>query len=280
MIKDLFFQNKPVLSFEVFPPKRTDDIAIVYKTLDELKLLSPAFISVTYGAGGGTSKETVAIASYIKNLCGIESLAHLTCAALSEDGLGRFMEDLNREGIENVLALRGDRPKDMTEAEFESRRYAYAADLVTAIRKMREATIAGACYPERRSPLEMKHLKAKVEAGCDFLITQLFFDNQLFYDFMEHMDQCDIHVPVTAGLMPITATSQINTIIKLSGASVPAALASIFEKYRDSPDDFKRAGLDYATRQAMDLLEHGVGGVHLYTMNKVDVARTIIKNLR
>ncbi|MDR1700886.1 MAG: methylenetetrahydrofolate reductase [NAD(P)H] [Lachnoclostridium sp.] len=282
MIKKLFEIGKPIFSIEVFPPKKTSDIQIIYTALNEFKTLNPAFISVTYGAGGSTSRSTAEIASYIKNDCGIEALAHLTCVSLPDkEALHRYTETLKRSGVQNILALRGDRPKDMPEEQFESRYFPYAADLVATLRQSDDFCIAGACYPEKHPESgtlqeDISHLTYKVEQGLDFLITQLFYINDVFYRYLEQIRTAGIDIPVSAGLMPITSISQVKNIIALSGAALPEDLTQIIEKYKNSPADLKKAGLDYTKNQMDHLLSHGVDGIHLYSMNKVDIAQTIL----
>lgn len=287
MIKDFYESGKTIYSIEVFPPKPTDDITTIYDALDEFKKFNPSFISVTYGAGGGTSKNTVAIASYIKNTCNIEALAHLTCASLkSEEMLKDFIFELRKNQIHNVLALRGDKPKDMSTIQFENRYYKYAADLAARIQKENNKdqffTIAGACYPEKHpeSPsldADISYVKHKVECGVDMLITQMFFDNEGFYSYIDRLRKAGVNVPVSAGVMPITKASQIRGMIELSGAAIPTTLSDIIAKYRDDPEDLKKAGLEYARKQVEDLAAHKVDGIHLYSMNKVDVAKAILE---
>lgn len=281
MIKDLFQSQKPIFSIEVFPPKKTSDIESIYRSLDEFKTLHPSFISVTYGAGGSTSRSTVDIASYIKKDCGIEALAHLTCASLSsEDALMQFIDNLKQGDVQNILALRGDQPRDLTEEQFARRHYQYASDLVCAINKCHEFSIAGACYPEKHPESrtlseDISNLKVKVEQGVDFLITQLFYDNLNYYRYLDQIRTAGIDVPVSAGLMPITAISQVKNIIALSGTKLPNDLSALIDKYKEIPEDLKKAGLDYTKKQMDDLLAHGVDGIHLYSMNKIDIARTV-----
>ena len=274
------YNNKTVFSCEVFPPKRNDDIYEIYKTLDSLKLLKPDFISVTYGAGGSNSKRTATIAAYIQNICEVEALAHMTAVGMTEDMLKCLLFELNKKGIQNVLALRGDRPKTMTEDEFNSRTYRYASDLIPEIRKQGEMFIAGACYPEvhpesKNQEEDIKYLKRKVDMGMDSLVTQMFFSNDVFYYFMEKIRKAGINVPVHAGIMPITAANQLGTSVKLSGSSVPNELSSIIAKYGENPDDMKKAGIEYAINQINDLKKNGVDGIHIYTMNKADVTMAI-----
>ncbi|MBE5944293.1 MAG: methylenetetrahydrofolate reductase [NAD(P)H] [Lachnospiraceae bacterium] len=279
MIKEKYSQ-KTIFSCEVFPPKRNDDIYEIYKTLDEIKLLKPDFISVTYGAGGSNSKKTATIAAYIQNICEVEALAHMTAVGMTEESLNSILFELKKKGVYNVLALRGDKPKTMTDEEFEQRTYRYASDLIPEIRKNGEMFVAGACYPEVHPESsnweeDIKYLKNKVDIGLDSLITQMFFDNSVFYNFMDKIRKAGIEVPVHAGIMPITAANQLGTSVKLSGSSVPNELSSIIAKYGHDPDDMKKAGIDYAIAQVNDLIKNGVDGIHVYTMNKADTTMAI-----
>lgn len=272
--------NKTIFSCEVFPPKRNDDIYEIYKTLDEIKLLKPDFISVTYGAGGSNSKKTATIAAYIQNICEVEALAHMTAVGMDDNKLNSLLFELKKKGIHNVLALRGDKPRDMSDEEFANRQFKYASDLIPEINKNKDMFIAAACYPEvhpesKNQTDDITFLKKKVDLGVKCLITQMFFDNSVFYDFMEKIRKADINVPVHAGIMPITAANQLGTSVKLSGSSVPNSLTSIIAKYGESPADMKKAGIEYAINQINDLKKNGVDGVHLYTMNKADVTMAI-----
>lgn len=275
--------DKTIFSCEVFPPKRNDDIYEIYKTLDEIKLLKPDFISVTYGAGGSNSKKTATIAAYIQNICEVEALAHMTAVGMDEDKLRGLLFELRKKGINNILALRGDRPRDMSEEEFEKRHYRYAADLIPEIRKDADMFIAAACYPEvhpesASQEQDIEYLKQKVDKGVDCLITQMFFGNSVFYDFMDKIRKAGIDIPVHAGIMPITAANQLGTSVKLSGSSVPNELTSLIAKYGENPDDMKKAGIEYAVNQINDLKKNGVDGVHIYTMNKADVTMAIYED--
>ena len=242
--------------------------------------MKPDFISVTYGAGGSNSKKTATIAAYIQNICEVEALAHMTAVGMTEDMLKSLLFELKKKGIQNVLALRGDRPKTMTEEEFNNRTYRYASDLIPEIRKQGEMFIAGACYPEvhpesKNQEEDIKYLKSKVDMGMDSLMTQMFFSNDVFYDFIEKIRKAGINVPVHAGIMPITAANQLGTSVKLSGSSVPNELSSIIAKYGENPDDMKKAGIEYAINQINDLKKNGVDGIHIYTMNKADITMAI-----
>lgn len=269
-----------VFSCEVFPPKRDDDIYQIYKTLDEIKLLKPDFISVTYGAGGSNSKKTATIAAYIQNICEVEALAHLTAVGMDEATLRALLFELKKKGVENILALRGDKPRMMSQEDFENRYYRYATDLIPEIKMQGDFFVAGACYPEvhpesANQEEDILHLKEKVDLGVDCLITQMFFDNRAFYSFMEKLDKADIHVPVHAGIMPVTAAKQLGTSVTLSGSSVPNELSTIIAKYGENAEDMRKAGIDYAVNQILDLKAHGVAGIHLYSMNKADVTKEI-----
>ena len=281
MIKDLFHTNRPIFSLEVFPPKKDADVTVIYDALDEFKSLHPNFISVTYGAGGNTAENTFAIASYIQNQCGIEALTHLTCAAIPDPlFLTNFLTNLYRNGIHNLLALRGDQPQWMSDEQFAARYYNHASDLIVDVRKTYDFSIAGACYPEVHEEAaslaeDIANLKIKVNQGVDFLITQLFYDNEIFFRFLEEVRRAGIDVPVLPGLMPITSAGQVENIVGMSGTCIPKELAEVIEKYQTKPGDLKKAGLEYTRKQMEGLLAHGVDGIHLYSMNKVEIARAI-----
>ena len=281
MIKDLFHTNRPTYSLEVFPPKKDADVTVIYDALDEFKNLHPSFISVTYGAGGNTAENTFAIASYIQNQCGIEALTHLTCAAIPDKlFLTNFLTNLYRNGIHNLLALRGDQPQWMSDEQFAARHYDHASDLIQDVKETYDFSIAGACYPEVHQEAanleeDIAHLKIKVEQGVDFLITQLFYDNELFFRFLDKVREAGIDVPVLPGLMPITSAGQVKNIVGMSGTKIPEELAKAIERYQDSPEDLKKAGLEYTKKQMEGLLAHGVDGIHLYSMNKVEIAKAI-----
>lgn len=281
MIKDLFHTNRPIFSLEVFPPKKDADVTVIYDALDEFKSLHPNFISVTYGAGGNTAENTFAIASYIQNQCGIEALTHLTCAAIPDPlFLTNFLTNLYRNGIHNLLALRGDQPQWMSEEQFAARYYNHASDLIVDVKKTYDFSIAGACYPEVHEEAaslaeDIANLKIKVNQGVDFLITQLFYDNEIFFRFLEEVRRAGIDVPVLPGLMPITSAGQVENIVGMSGTCIPKELAEVIEKYQTKPGDLKKAGLEYTRKQMEGLLAHGVDGIHLYSMNKVEIARAI-----
>lgn len=281
MIKDLFHTNRPTYSLEVFPPKKDADVTVIYDALDEFKGLHPSFISVTYGAGGNTAENTFAIASYIQNQCGIEALTHLTCAAIPDRlFLANFLTNLYRNGIRNLLALRGDKPLWMSDEQFASRYYEHASDLIADVKNIFDFSIAGACYPEVHPEAadweeDIANLRIKTEQGVDFLITQLFYDNEVFFRFLDRVRQAGITVPVLPGLMPITSAGQVKNIVGMSGTKISKELADSIERYQNKPEDLKKAGLDYTKRQMENLLAHGVDGIHLYSMNKVEIAKAI-----
>lgn len=284
LIKEIFKVKRPVISFEIFPPKKDDDIETVYNTIEALKDLRPDFISVTYGAGGSTRDKTVEIASIVKNRYNIEALAHLTCIALGEEGLSRILEDLRSNNVQNIMALRGDLPQGMKTEDLENSPFKHASDIVSSIKK-REGLCAGAaCYPEGHPECEsldmdIFHLKYKVDCGADFLATQLFFDNNKFYTFMDKARKAGISIPVTAGIMPVTNKKQIERMVSLSNASLPDKFKRIMDKYEHNPEALKEAGIVYATEQIIDLLSWGIDGIHLYTMNRPETCRRIMNNI-
>lgn len=284
MIKDIYQPGKTVFSFEVFPPKRNDDIYDIYKTLDQLKTLNPDFISVTYGAGGSNSKKTATIASYIQNICEIEAIAHLTAVAMNSEFLIDFLDKLRQKGVCNVLALRGDRPRDMSDEDYNNRTFLHASDIIQIIHEHSDLCVAAACYPEIHPESETResdlhYLKEKVDSGVNFLITQMFFDNERFYEFRELARKSGINVPISTGIMPITSAKQLGTSVSLSGTSVPTKLSSMVAKYADNPDDLRKAGIEYAVEQINDLIENDVDGIHIYTMNKAATAIDIMKQV-
>ena len=271
------------LSFEVFPPKKWEDFPGLYETLDELKGLHPEFISCTYGAGGSNSKKTAEIASHIENELGIRSIAHLTCAALTEDKLLSTIENFKNAGIHSVLALRGDKPFDMSEEDSENRQYKHPSEIIPILKKA-GFRVAAACYPEKHYEApsmeeDLHWLKHKVEQGADALISQLFFDNDAFYRFMDAADQKGITVPVHAGIMPITnAKSPIRTT-KMCGCTIPYQLSTMIEAHYDNPEAMKEIGINYAAQQIIDLITNGVDGIHIYTMNRAETAQRVFDSI-
>lgn len=283
-IKELFEKKRTVMSLEIFPPKLTSPVETIYSTLDALSDIKPDFISVTYGAGGKAKDRTVEIASKIKNDYGIESLAHLTCISSTKEDIRRIFDEMRAGNIENVLALRGDIPED-PDFEFPNPlHYQYACDLVREVKAEGNFCIAAACYPETHIECDskvkdIKHLKEKVDEGVDFLITQLFFDNEIFYRFMEEIDLAGINVPVSAGIMPVLNKNQILRITNLCGCSFPPKFQRILDRYEHNPEALKEAGEAYAIEQIIDLIAWGVRGIHLYTMNKAETAKRIMSNI-
>ena len=284
-IFDLLKQEKLSLSFEVFPPKTETNFESVKVATEEIAKLRPAFMSVTYGAGGGTSQYTLDIAKNIKELYDVPTLAHLTCVSSSKEMVQQKIKEIKAAGIQNVMALRGDIPAGMEAADRSKWEYQHAIDL---IRELKEADvdfcIGGACYPEVHPESlnqkdDIKRLKEKVDAGCDFLTTQMFFDNNLFYNFLYKIREAGITVPVIPGIMPITNANQIERALKLSGSFMPQRFKSIADKFGNDPAAMKQAGIAYATDQIIDLYANSIMNVHVYSMNKPEVAEKIQSNL-
>ena len=279
-IKDILADGRPTLSFEVFPPKTADAYESVEKAASKIAQLKPDFMSVTYGAGGGTSDYTVKIASTIKEEYGVTPLAHLTCVSSTREKVHHVLEELKAHKIENVLALRGDIPQDGKTPEV----YHYASELIREIKEAGDFCIGAACYPEghpesSNKSVDMDYLKQKVDAGCDFVTTQMFFDNSLLYSYLYRIREKGITIPVIAGIMPVTSGSQLKRIAQMSGSYMPARFLSLVDKYGDNPAAMKQAGIAYATDQIIDLLANGIKGIHVYTMNKPDVAAQIQSNI-
>lgn len=281
-IIDKLNEDKIHISFEVFPPKTDAGFDKVLSAVDQIAKLNPSYISVTYGAGGGTSKNTAKIASHIKEDLGIESLAHLTCASSTKEEVRTVIGNLEKLGIENILALRGDIPKGM---EFPSGdRFRHAYELVEEIKKHGDFCIGAACYPEGHPENEhkaddIKYLKQKVDAGVDFLTTQMFFDNDIHYNFLYRVREAGITVPVLPGIMPMTSASQMKRSQELSGTVFPRRFLALLDRFGDYPDAMMQAGIAYATDQIIDLLSNGVKNIHIYSMNKPEVAAKIMENL-
>ncbi len=268
-------------SFEVFPPKNDAAYAPVEAAIDALSGYKPDFISVTYGAGGGTSVNTPKIAAHIQDDLHIPSLAHLTCASSTKAEIDAILRDLKGRGIENILALRGDLPEGYTP---DDDHYTYASQLVTAVREIGGFSIGAACYPEghveAQSPeKDLENLKQKVDCGADFLVTQMFFDNTALYSFLYRALKKGIDVPVLAGIMPVINKRQITRSCALSGTTLPSRFKTMIDKFGDNPEALKQAGIAYATEQIIDLVANGVGGIHIYTMNRPEVAGAIMQNL-
>lgn len=281
-IIDILKGEKPSLSFEVFPPKTDALFESVQNAITEISELKPSFMSVTYGAGGGTSSHTVAIAEGIQKKSGVTALAHLSCISSTKDLIRQKLQELKEKGIENILALRGDIPEGMV---VENPDYKYASDLTKEIQDFGGFCIGGACYPEghpesENSREDILNLKKKVDAGCQFLTTQMFFDNNVLYNFMYKIREAGITVPIVAGIMPVTNGKQISRICSLSGTILPARFKAIVDKWGTDKEAMTQAGIAYATDQIIDLLANGIKGIHVYSMNNPFVAREIQKNLK
>lgn len=281
-IKERLQENKVHISFEVFPPKTDAGFESVMGAVEKIAALKPSYISVTYGAGGGTSKNTVKIASHIKKDLGVPSLAHLTCASSTREEVHAVIDRLKEEGIENILALRGDIPKD---ASFPiPGQYHYASELIRDIKEQGDFCIGAACYPEGHVESASKnedilHLKEKVDCGVDFLTTQMFFDNSILYNFLYRIREKGITVPVLPGIMPVTNGKQIARICSLSGTVLPQRFLAVVDKFGDNPAAMQQAGIAYATDQIIDLIANGIQNIHIYSMNKPEVAAAIMANL-
>ena len=282
---DLLKNDALSMSFEVFPPKNDTTFESVKHATEEIAKLKPSFISVTYGAGGGTSQHTLDIAENIKNNYHIPTVAHLTCVSSSKQFVDEKIKSIKAAGIENIMALRGDLPHgfDMEDISFWD--YKHATDLIKEIKKIApEITVGGACYPEVHPESinqkeDIKYLKEKIDCGCEFLTTQMFFDNNLLYNFLYKIREAGITVPIVAGIMPITNANQVERAIKLSGSLMPQRFKSIVDKFGFDPDAMKQAGIAYATDQIIDLFANNITNVHVYSMNKPDVAEKIQSNL-
>lgn len=280
-VRDIIANNKVTVSFEVFPPKEWDKIESTKSVINELAKLSPSFMSVTYGAAGTTSGFTTEIANSVKEN-GITPLAHLTCLTSTRDKIHSVVNELKDNGIENILALRGDIPKDFVFPDKQY--YTYASQLIEEIRSIGDFCIGGACYPEihpesANRVTDIAHLKEKVDCGLDFLTTQMFFDNEVFYNFREMCAIKGIDVPLVAGIMPITNVNLIERTVKLAGCTLPKKFTKLVDRFGSNSAAMKQAGIVYATEQIIDLLANGVNNIHIYTMNKPDIAEKITQGL-
>ncbi len=283
-IKDLLTSNTLSLSFEVFPPKTETSFENVKTATEEIAKLKPSFMSVTYGAGGGTSKYTLQIAKNIKELYGVPTLAHLTCVSSTKETVSQKIKEIKAANITNVMALRGDIPPELENDDRTKWDYRYAIDLIRELKEAGDFCIGAACYPEIHPESKNQHedifyLKEKVNAGVDFLTTQMFFDNNLLYNFLYKIREAGITVPVIPGIMPITNANQVERAIKLSGSFMPQRFKSLVDKFGSDPAAMKQAGIAYATDQIIDLYANGIKNVHVYSMNKPDVAAKIKNNL-
>jgi methylenetetrahydrofolate reductase (NADPH) len=281
-ISDLLQKKEVTISCELFPPKKGSELEKAHEIVREMAKVKPSFMSVTYGASGGISEHTVDLANEVQNVNGVLALAHLTCASSGRDKIQEVLKELKEHQIENILALRGDIPEHV---EFPlPNQYHHASELIEEIKNFGDFCIGGACYPEGHPEAEsleadIDNLKRKVEAGCEFLTTQMFFDNNILYNFLYRTLKRGIEVPVIAGIMPVTNVKQIRRITSLSGTILPQRFRAIVERFADHPAALKQAGIAYATDQIIDLIANGVNHVHIYTMNKPDVAGAIFRNL-
>lgn len=281
-IRDLITQDKATLSFEVFPPKKDTDFADVEAAALGIAALKPDYMSVTYGAGGSTKGHTIQLAREIQEKYDVPTIAHLTCVCASKEGIKTALADMKNAGIENILALRGDIPKNYDGQVFAE--FSHASELVELIKETGDFCVGGACYPEVHPDSANKHddiagLKKKVDAGCDYLTTQMFFDNNIFFNFMYRVREAGINVPIIPGIMPITKRVQVGNAVKLSGCNVPERFKSIVDAFGDTEAAMRQAGIAYATDQIIDLMANGVKHIHVYSMNKPEVAAGIQKNL-
>jgi len=283
-IINILNQNKISLSFEVFPPKKETSFESVRIATEKIAALKPSFMSVTYGAGGGTSEYTLAVAKNIKQKYDVPMLAHLTCVSSSRELIAKRIYDLKENNITNVMALRGDLTPELENTDRSKWDYRYAVELIRELKKENTFCIGAACYPEvhpesRNQREDIIHLKEKVDAGADFLTTQMIFDNNLFFNFLYKIREAGITVPVLPGIMPITNAAQVDRAIKLSGAFMPQRFRALVDKFGSDTDAMKQAGIAYATDQIIDLYANGINNVHIYSMNKPDIAEGIQKNL-
>ena len=284
-ISDILRTDRRAVSFEFFPPRDDAGFAALFKTIEALKALDPSYVSVTYGAGGSTRRKTVELVKRIKHEIGIESMAHLTCVSANRDEIGTVLDDLAAEGVENVLPLRGDPPKGESEFVLTPGGFRYANELVAFIRERHSFCLGGACYPEKHpeapsAEADLDNLKRKVEAGVDFLITQLFFDNDDYLRFRERAVGAGVRVPILAGIMPILNVKQIKRFTRMCGACLPDALRQKIEAVEDDAEAVRQIGIYHATRQCEDLLRDGVPGIHFYTLNRSTATRAIYQSIK
>ena len=281
-ISDILCEDKTTISFEVFPPKTTANFESVKKAALGVAALHPDYMSVTYGAGGSNRGNTLHIAEEIQKAENVTTIAHLTCVGAGKEDIRTALSEMKEAGIENILALRGDRPKDFDGDPFKE--YHYASELVATIKEYGDFCVGGACYPEghpdsTNKKEDIKNLKKKVDAGCEFLTTQMFFDNNIFYSFLYKAREAGILVPVIPGIMPITRANQVENAVRLSGCNVPERFRSIVDCFGENPAAMQQAGIAYATDQIIDLIANGIRHIHVYSMNKPEVAKGILDNL-
>ncbi|NLM06428.1 MAG: methylenetetrahydrofolate reductase [NAD(P)H] [Tissierellia bacterium] len=281
-ISDILKEDKIRLSYEFFPPKANSPFEPVFNAVEEVAKLKPAFCSVTYGASGGASANTMKVAGYIQNELGGSVLAHLTCVLSKKEEIEGKLQEMKDQGIKNILALRGDLPTD--DPDRREKDFMYASDLIKYLKENHDFCLGGACYPEghvesQDKDTDIGYLKLKEEVGAEFLTSQMFFDNNLFYNFMYKIRDRGIRIPIIPGIMPVTNVNQLKRIKELSGAQLPAKFVQIADKFRDKPEAMKQAGIIYASNQIIDLISNGFKLVHVYTMNKPEIAESIHDNL-
>lgn len=281
-ISEVLKQDKPTLSFEVFPPKKDTDFVQVEVAATQIAALNPSYMSVTYGAGGSTKGLTIRLAEEIQKKYDVATIAHLTCVCAGKDSIRQALSDMKAAGIENILALRGDIPRDYEGEVFTD--FAHASELAELIKACGDFCVGGACYPEVHPDsvdrnADIEGLKRKVEAGCEYLTTQMFFDNNIFFNFMYRIREAGITVPVIPGIMPITKRAQVKNAVKLSGCNVPERFKNIVDRFGDTESAMSQAGVAYATDQIIDLIANGVNHIHIYSMNKPEIAKAIQDNL-
>lgn len=281
-IKDIEKNKDTVLSFEIFPPKPDTPFESVTEAARKLALKKPDFISVTYGAGGSSRDNTFALASFIQDELNVTSLAHLTCVGTAKETLGDILSELSERKIQNILALRGDFPPGQDDMCLD---FKHASDLISEIKKFDDFCVGGACYPEGHTEsdnivTDLENLKYKTAAGVDFLVSQLYFDNDVFYNFLYRAAARGIGVPVHAGIMPVVNRNSVKRMCRLSGATLTPKYRNMLDKYYDKPESLRKAGIVYASEQIIDLVANGVSGIHVYTMNKPDIAEEIMYNLK
>ncbi|MBR4113853.1 MAG: methylenetetrahydrofolate reductase [Anaerotignum sp.] len=284
-LTELFAKDQVNLSFEVFPNKKPENLESVKAKTAKIAELKPAFMSVTYGAGGGTSQFTLEIAKNIQDNCGVPVLAHLTGVSSTKEVVAQRIEELKAAGIQNIMALRGDLTPEMEGQDRTNWAYKYAIDLIRELKEKGDFCIGSGCYPEVHPEAanmleDIRHIKEKVDAGCDFLTSQLFFDNGIFYDYLYKVREAGIAVPVIPGIMPVTNTKQMERSIEMSGSFIPRHFKALLERYGHNDAAMKQAGIAYATEQIIDLYANGVKNVHVYTMNNPDVAEKIMNNVK
>lgn len=284
-IKDILEKVRPSFSFEFFPPKNSEGFEQLFTTIGQLKSCQPTYVSVTFGAGGSTRTQTIDLVGRIKNEIGLESMAHLTCVGSSREELRLILDTLQEKGIHNILALRGDPPQGQEKFEKPENGFAYANELVEFIRKHYDFCVGVAGYPEGHvecsdKNADLENLKRKVDAGADFIVTQLFFDNRFYYDFMERAQNIGIRIPIIPGIMPVLNVKQTRRFTKMCGSTIPETLMSQLESFQDEPETVRKIGIEHATVQCELLLQEEAPGIHFYTLNRSNATLKILESLR